>query len=99
MRKILIIFLFLMLAGFVFAHVQGTPCEEGQCKKCVGLPSGSFAQFCEMLNEKWVWGACKSVEEICGNEIDDDCDGMVDEGCLGGRECERNAGFISFSIL
>ena len=40
------------------------------------------------------WGACADqvvpVQEICGNAIDDDCDGVVDDGCVrcvaGGEE-------------
>jgi len=34
-----------------------------------------------------VWGECEKAKgprenEICGNRLDDDCDGEVDEGCF-----------------
>ena len=42
-------------------------------------------------------------EEICGNHLDDDCDGYVDEGCsaeelTAGKPCEKNADCLTGSL-
>ncbi len=46
-------------------------------------------------------GAVLPTEEICGNEVDDDCDGSIDEGCTctSGfvRSCGPGTGACSFS--
>lgn len=56
----------------------GTPgvglCREG-VRVCEGLPGGGSA-----------FGSCRdavtATPEICRNDLDEDCDGMVDEGCV-----------------
>ena len=45
-------------------------------------------------------GATLPSEEVCANEIDDDCDGSIDEGCLCDgfvRSCGPGTGACSFS--
>jgi hypothetical protein len=54
------------------------PCDTGQLGICaVGI------QTCD---EESFWGDCTGVNEpvteICGNALDDDCDGSIDEGCV-----------------
>jgi hypothetical protein len=48
-------------------------------------------QTCERNGEFLAWGTCQDFgqpsEERCGNDIDDDCDGRVDEDC----ECDPGA--------
>ena len=43
---------------------------------------------CELQAGAWLWGVCRGeirpVAEICGNGVDDDCDGVTDNGCKPG---------------
>lgn len=43
------------------------------------------AQVCERVDGRLTWGQCNDMIvpnfEMCSNNIDDDCDGEVDEGC------------------
>jgi hypothetical protein len=64
-----------------------TICQENQTRPC-----GSNIGVCESGIRNCIngtWGPCegevgpKSEIDICGNEIDDNCDGEADEGCLG----------------
>jgi len=64
---------------------EGCPCTEdstqtcsknvGICKpgkqKCLG---GKWSETCD--------GGISPISEACGNELDDDCDGTVDNGCF-----------------
>ncbi|MEK6608862.1 MAG: hypothetical protein AABZ30_14475, partial [Myxococcota bacterium] len=56
------------------ATVLSAPCEWG-IQICAGEESGEFNS----------WGECTGfvapVPEICGNDVDDDCDGAQDDGC------------------
>jgi len=59
-------------------------CTNGETRSCsTGKPGicSAGTQTCSNGN----WGTCAQNEqpktEICGNSIDDDCDGTADEGC------------------
>jgi hypothetical protein len=63
---------------------EGCGCDFGAqkiCGKSVGACQSGF-QFCQ---EDGTWTDCQneivSVSEVCGNQMDDDCDGSIDEGC------------------
>jgi hypothetical protein len=80
------------LNGFVD---EGCPCTIGATQACFGgLPSQASApcsmgtQQCTGTPEFHGFGKCTgwqcgpvTQDEICGNGVDDDCDGLVDEGC------------------
>ena len=53
------------------------PCEPGSEGSCV--TSCGSAGWHRCLKE---WGPCIPPEEFCGNCVDDDCDGLVNEECL-----------------
>jgi hypothetical protein len=56
-------------------------CSSGQTRRCINEQGVCSAgtQLCEDST----WGECsiKPGNEICGNNLDDDCDGETDEGC------------------
>ena|GEM_PF-6419241 len=59
-------------------------CKKGEIREC-----GSDIGICKkgiMECEDGKWGPCigsiEPREEVCNNALDDDCDGMVDEGCI-----------------
>jgi hypothetical protein len=70
------------------------PCAGGEEQPCfLGDPSlagvGACArgtQSCVLDREFGSWGECVGSgspgEEVCGNDLDDDCDGVADEDCL-----------------
>lgn len=51
-------------------------CEPGTVEACVTACRSAGKRMC--LKE---WGPCVPPEEFCGNCADDDCDGLVNEGC------------------
>jgi hypothetical protein len=60
-------------------------CTNGETKQC-GYPGlGACNKYGTSTCINGNWGACTGLvyptTEICGNGIDDDCDGQVDEGC------------------
>jgi hypothetical protein len=62
----------------------GCTCIDGSSRNC-----GSTVGACRAGTQTCVggqWGACtggvRPVAEICGNGIDDNCNGQVDEGCV-----------------
>jgi hypothetical protein len=72
---------------------SGVPCVNGVCQpaSCIGettrLCDGPDADLCKegiQTCDNGAWGQCQDDQptpEICGNGIDDDCDGYIDEGC------------------
>jgi hypothetical protein len=73
---------------------EGCGCTTaGERRSCYAGPTGSAgvgvcragAQVCERVDGRLTWGQCNDMIvpnfEMCSNNIDDDCDGEVDEGC------------------
>ena len=57
---------------------------DGMTRPCSESHLGACAAGTETCTAG-IWGGCPSpVFEICGNLLDDDCDGMIDNGCGGG---------------
>jgi len=64
---------------------DGPACNEGDRRVC-----GSDVGVCEAGRstcKDGVWGACEGgrgpmPNEVCGNSLDDDCNGQVDENCF-----------------
>lgn len=91
MRLALIVSLCIMLiltASAVHAQDQGEPpcCEEGERRLC-----GTDTGVCETgraVCKDGEWVECKGLRgpvseaDICGNGIDDNCNGEVDENCF-----------------
>jgi ZU5 domain len=78
---------------------QGASCQNGYCETCE-LTSCTQADCYfagEMMqsdcmargNGCFGCGECRSAEP-CGNDVDDDCDGVVDEGCTA-KVCARSS--------
>ena len=75
---------------------EGCACTEGQTQPCfVGDPAlagvGACvrgSQACLFESEFGTWAVCTGsgapTEEACRNGVDDDCDGLTDEGCSPG---------------
>ncbi|HJL15838.1 MAG TPA: FG-GAP-like repeat-containing protein [Sandaracinaceae bacterium LLY-WYZ-13_1] len=66
---------------------EGCPCTDGDERECEGMeglsaPCTPGVQRCE----DGAWSACAGavspVSEICDNDVDDDCDGTVDDPSL-----------------
>jgi len=64
-------------------------CETGQRRSCYSGPATTkgvgICQLGEQLCVRGVWGECVGEllpeKEICANGYDDDCNGLVDDGC------------------
>lgn len=70
----------------------GNCCKIGDKKQCgtssmIGICSPGVA-YCD----DGIWGECVGavtpVSEICGNGLDDNCDGVVDDGCRTYTQCD-----------
>ena len=72
----------------------GCACEDGETRTC---PFPGACAASRQLCVAGIWAGCglMAQEEICGNEVDEDCDGAVDDGCdCGGdvRVCGSDVG-------
>tara|TARA_Y100000310_G_scaffold269652_1_gene282976 strand:- start:797 stop:3301 length:2505 start_codon:yes stop_codon:yes gene_type:complete len=64
------------------------PGEQGFCTTNLPGECREGERICQANSE---WGECESIhiiDEICYNELDDDCDGQIDEGCTTGAYCD-----------
>jgi hypothetical protein len=67
---------------------EGCPvCTPGARQTCT---TGCGSQSEKTCDGSGQWGPCRIPPEICGNGIDDNCDGRVDEGCV--TRCEDSIG-------
>ncbi len=61
-------------------------CSDGETLQC-GTTDVGACSYGLMTCSSGVWGSCvgniEPIVEICENGIDDDCDGVADEGCAG----------------
>ena len=87
-------------SGTVDDPPAGCECTDGATRTCPfpGLCAGS-TQTCG----DGLWGACGvgGASEVCANELDDDCDGNVDEECacaVPSRVCGVDEGICSRGI-
>ncbi|MCB9644746.1 MAG: hypothetical protein H6728_16870, partial [Myxococcales bacterium] len=75
-------------------------CNPGQTQDCYSGPAGTEGvgvckkgtQTCDANS---TWGACQGevlpgTTEICGNKLDDNCDGMTDTADTAACECDPN---------
>ncbi|MFH1591925.1 MAG: hypothetical protein ABIB47_00995 [Candidatus Woesearchaeota archaeon] len=82
----------LMETGIVFTHKEGmlfvyseidfeSACQEGDIRNC---PGGGICAGGNQVCFAGSWSACDVTpqEEVCDDDIDNDCDGVVDENCL-----------------
>ena len=59
------------------------PCDPLTEESCVTACNSAGTRKC--LKE---WGPCIPPEEFCGNCVDDDCDGLINEGCPLNPDCQ-----------
>jgi hypothetical protein len=63
---------------------EGCVCTEGETQPC-GSSNVGVCQMGTQLCSGGMWGECQGavlpITEICGDSLDNDCDGSTDEGC------------------
>ncbi len=60
---------------------EGFACEAGSVAPCMASCGTVGSSTCSATCTA---GACVPPAELCGNGVDDDCDTMIDEGCMAG---------------
>jgi hypothetical protein len=70
---------------------EGCDCANGTTRSC-GTSAVGACRLGTQTCERGVWGACTGAvlpqaREICEGSVDDDCDGVIDNGC----ECANGA--------
>ena len=67
---------------------KGIPCDNGQLGACyrAGVTACNATRDGVECNAEYV---PPGPREICDNGIDDDCDGLLNEGCPGGGGCAK----------
>ena len=60
---------------------DGFACEAGSSSPCMTSCGSVGSAPCQADCTR---GACRPPPETCGNGVDEDCDSMVDEGCMAG---------------
>lgn len=72
-------------------HNEGCECTPGEQMPCGPSEVGACQLGQQVCDADGTWAACEGatapIVEECGNQLDDDCDGLVDEGC----GCEHGA--------
>jgi hypothetical protein len=63
---------------------NGLACRQGSVTPCTTTCGTTGTSTCSAT---CTVGACVPPAEICGNMIDDNCNGMTDEGCTGCGSC------------
>jgi len=82
--KVLILMVLVSVYTLQTVHAQEV-CKEGDRRVC-----GIYVGICEpgrSLCKDGKWGDCEGMagpkeSDICGNGLDDNCDGAIDEGCF-----------------
>jgi hypothetical protein len=70
---------------------EAPPQENGFNYECEPLTVESCVTVCGSAGQRKClkeWGPCIPPEEFCGNCIDDDCDGLANEGCAPNPACD-----------
>jgi hypothetical protein len=87
---------------------EGCTCTPAATRMCYpGDPATAGRGRCRAGTERCAddgsaWGACMdavtpAASETCGNGMDDDCDGMTDEGCAMG-ECSSGTSSVRWNL-
>jgi hypothetical protein len=79
---------------------QGCACSPGATQACYDGAAGTQnvgpchggTQSCVLVGASYGWGNCNgevtpAAAEMCGNNVDDNCNTQVDEGCSGNIQC------------
>jgi len=57
---------------------EGFACRAGASETCATSCGSTGVRYCDST---CVWAACLPPDESCGDGVDNNCDGRVDEGC------------------